>query len=280
MVDIFLFFLGLCLGSFVNALVWRLRELELVDEGKGDKRLVKKLFKANSRSMCPECHHTLQPLDLVPVFSWLFLQGKCRYCKKPISIQYPAVELATAGLFACMYAFWPQPLTGAEPIVFGLWLIAAVILVAMSVYDFRWMLLPDKLMVPLFVIASAIAAFNISTSDNLFHAALNTFLAVMIGGTIFYLIFQLSGGKMIGGGDVKLGWALGLMLGTAVNAMLMLFLAGLGGSFVALILLITGKLKRNALIPFGPFLIFGALVVLLFGASITDWYQSTFLLVG
>ena len=230
--------------------------------------------------MCPECHHTLQPLDLVPVLSWVLLKGKCRYCKKPIPIQYPAVELATAGLFACMYAFWPQPLTGAQPVLFGLWLIAAVILVAMSVYDFRWMLLPDKLMVPLFVIASAIAAFNVFTSDNLAHAALNNFLAVMIGGTIFYLIFQLSAGKMIGGGDVKLGWALGLMLGTAVNAMLMLFLAGLGGSFVALILLITGKLKRNALIPFGPFLIFGALVVLLFGASITDWYQSTFLLVG
>ena len=151
---------------------------------------------------------------------------------------------------------------------------------AMALYDFKWMLLPDELMAPLLIVAIAVAGLTIASSINPAHAAFNTFLAVMVGGSIFFVIFQLSGGKMIGGGDVKLGWILGLMLGTAVNAMLMLFLAGLGGSLVALTLLLSGKLRRNSLIPFGPFLILGALIVVLFGNDISSWYQNTFLLVN
>jgi prepilin signal peptidase PulO-like enzyme (type II secretory pathway) len=278
---VFMFFLlGLIFGSFVNALVWRLRHRQLAKEGKGNKKLANKLFKANSRSMCPNCEHTLSALDLIPVLSWCALRGRCKYCKKPISIQYPLVELATAAIFSLLYLCWPNQLQGVQWALLVLWLVASVIFMAMALYDFKWMLLPDELMAPLLIVAIAVAGLTIASSINPAHAAFNTFLAVMVGGSIFFVIFQLSGGKMIGGGDVKLGWILGLMLGTAVNAMLMLFLAGLGGSLVALTLLLSGKLRRNSLIPFGPFLILGALIVVLFGNDISSWYQNTFLLVN
>lgn len=274
------FLLGLIFGSFVNALVWRLRHRQLAKEGKGNKKLANKLFKANSRSMCPNCEHTLSALDLIPVLSWCALRGRCKYCKKPISIQYPLVELATAAIFSILYLCWPNQLQGFQWALLVLWLLATVIFMAMALYDFKWMLLPDELMAPLLIVAIAVAGLTIVSSINPAHTAFNTFLAVMVGGSIFFVIFQLSGGKMIGGGDVKLGWILGLMLGTAVNAMLMLFLAGLGGSLVALTLLLSGKLRRNSLIPFGPFLILGALIAVLFGNDISSWYQNTFLLVN
>src|SRR3954465_436221 len=99
--------LGLCLGSFVNALVWRLHEQE---EGGSKKAAAKKLSIIKGRSMCPHCKHALKPIDLIPVISWLSLRGKCRYCSKPISIQYPIVELSTALLFVVSYIWWPEPL--------------------------------------------------------------------------------------------------------------------------------------------------------------------------
>ena len=102
-VIIILAWLGLCAGSFVNALVWRLHEQ------KRSKKADKKLSILNGRSMCVHCRHELTWYDLIPLFSWLLLRGKCRYCKKPISWQYPIVELATAAVFVLSYIFWPNP---------------------------------------------------------------------------------------------------------------------------------------------------------------------------
>src|SRR4051812_13278636 len=91
---------GLCLGSFVNALVWRVHEQEAA------KKPNKKLSVLNGRSMCPHCEHELAAKDLIPVLSWLSLGGKCRYCHKPISKQYPLVELLTALLVVGSYIWW------------------------------------------------------------------------------------------------------------------------------------------------------------------------------
>src|SRR5665213_2769212 len=89
--------LGLVFGSFVNALVWRLHEQEVLLEKrkKPSKKQLEKLSILNGRSMCPHCKHELAIKDLVPLFSWIALKGKCRYCGKPISWQYPVVELLT-----------------------------------------------------------------------------------------------------------------------------------------------------------------------------------------
>lgn len=266
------------MGSFVNALVWRLHEQsEQRKLPKPDKKYISRLSVIKGASMCPECHHPLAAKDLIPVLSWLTLKGKCRYCGKPISAQYPVVELATALLFLVSYIWWPGEFTTAQTVIFVLWLALLTGLMALLVYDARWFLLPDRLVYPLTVIASALAVVRILSADKPVQALVGTLAAVIIGGGIFYVLFQLSDGKWIGGGDVKLGWLLGLIVGTPGRAVLFIFCGALLGSLVSVPLLASGKLKRHSLIPFGPFLIAGAIIAMLFGGDILHWYRDTFI---
>jgi prepilin signal peptidase PulO-like enzyme (type II secretory pathway) len=269
--------LGLSLGSFVNALVWRVHE-----QAKGGKKNQKpkdaqQLSITKGRSLCPRCRHQLSARDLIPVFSWLSLGGKCRYCLKPISVQYPIVELMTAVLFVNSYIFWPVPLTGVELAIFGIWLIVLTGLMALLVYDLRWYLLPNRILYPLTGIASAMAVLRVVSAVEPYWAFIETLFAVLVGGGLFYILFQVSKGKWIGGGDVKLGWLLGLLVATPARALLTIFIASLLGSLVSVPLLLSGRLKKNAVIPFGPFLIVGAIIVVLFGGDILDWYRQTFI---
>jgi leader peptidase (prepilin peptidase)/N-methyltransferase len=273
MIILALLVLGLCLGSFVNALVWRVHEQAAAEKAKKDNR---DLSVVKGRSMCPGCGHELAPKDLLPVVSWLALKGKCRYCGKPISFQYPLVELLTALLFVALYAWWPVPFTDVQKLIFVLWLPLATGLMALIIYDFRWMLLPDRILYPLSVLAGLIAVITAAAADKPAIAVLNTVLAVLVGGGIFYVLFQLSKGKWIGGGDVKLGWMLGLVAATPGRSMLMIFGAALLGSLASLPLLLAKRMKRTSLIPFGPFLIIAAILVQLFGHAVLAWYQRIF----
>jgi prepilin signal peptidase PulO-like enzyme (type II secretory pathway) len=268
---------GLCFGSFVNALVWRLHEQAIQKGKKTDEAPQKHLSITKGRSMCPHCRHELAAKDLLPVISWLVLKGRCRYCGKPISPQYPLVELLTASLFAALYIWWPVPFNTAQTVIFVLWLALTTGFMALIVYDFRWMLLPDRILYPLGVLAGIIAVIAAATATNPAMAMLNTILAVIVGGGVFYALFQVSKGKWIGGGDVKLGWLLGLVVATPARAALMIFLAALMGSLASVPLLLTKRLKRSSTIPFGPFLIIAAIAVQLFGHAMLSWYQRTFL---
>ena len=270
---------GLCLGSFVNALVWRLHEqFKETDKKKPNKAYLKDLSIAKGRSMCPDCHHTLSAKDLIPVFSWVSLRGKCRYCHKPVSAQYPLVELTTMGLFVLSYLYWPVAFSQAQVAIFVLWLLLLVGFMALIVYDLKWMLLPDRIVLPLGVIATVLAGITIGASPQAGRALLNTVGAVAVGGGIFYLLYQLSSGKWIGGGDVKLGWLLGLVVGTPAKALLFIFIAALAGSVITVPLLATGKMKRTSTIPFGPFLIIGAIATVLFGTNILNWYEHVLII--
>ncbi len=265
---------GLCLGSFVNALVWRLHEQETeTDKKKPNKKYLKDLSISTGRSMCPDCHHTLGVHDLLPVVSWLSVGGKCRYCRRPISWQYPVVELATAGLFIASWLWWPLAVSGLQAVVFGAWLLLVTGLMALTVYDIKWMLLPDRIVYPLGAIALIMAVASVANHQNSTQAIINELLAVVIGGGLFYVLYQVSNGKWIGGGDVKLGWLLGLVVGTPAQAMLFIFIAAVLGTGLALPLLVSGKLRNNSVIPFGPLLISGAIISVLFGGSILAWYQ-------
>ncbi|MEK7594128.1 MAG: prepilin peptidase [Patescibacteria group bacterium] len=279
MIIVALVIVGLCLGSFVNALVWRIHEQEeqAKSKKKSDKRYQARLSIAKGRSMCPDCKHELTAKDLVPVLSWLSLGGKCRYCKKPIPVQYPLVELVTACLFVASYIWWPESLEGAQMVVFGLWLAILTGLMALLVYDARWMLLPNRLVYPLTAVAGLQAVIAISLSDSPLTALINTLMAVVVGGGIFYVLFQVSAGKWIGGGDVRLGWLLGLIVATPAKSVLLIFLASILGTLVSLPLLLSKRMKRTSTIPFGPFLIAASIIVVLFGTDILSWYQSVFL---
>lgn len=278
MIIVVLLAVGLGLGSFVNALVWRLHEQAAeAHKKKPDKDYLNRLSITGGRSICPKCKHQLTVSDLIPVFSWLALRGKCRYCGKPISLQYPLVELVTALLFVASYLWWPVDFSPAQTAIFVLWLALLTGLLALLVYDLRWSLLPNRIIYPLSLIAGAGAVIGIVTAQKPLMALLNVLLAVIVGGGVFYALFQVSNGRWIGGGDVKLGWLLGLVAATPARSILFIFLASLLGSAVSLPLLATHRLKRTSTIPFGPFLIIGLIIVQLFGHSILFWYQRTFL---
>lgn len=263
--------LGLCFGSFVNALVWRLHQQSLPKNQRkaGDKELsIRK-----GRSICVNCGHMLRTGDLIPVLSWIKQRGKCRYCSKPILWQYPAIELAVAALFVLSYIFWPESLNSAEnALLFTVWLAALTGLTALVVYDIRWMLLPNKIIAPLVAVVGLVVLL-----DSLFIAQsseplISSLAGALVGGGLFYVIFQVSKGRWIGGGDVKLGFLLGLLVGDPVMALMVLFLASLLGTVLILPLVALKKIDSKARIPFGPFLILAAVIVRLFGQDILEYY--------
>lgn len=257
MILLLLILLGLAFGSFVNALVWRLhKNRDWVQE----------------RSECTHCHHQLGAWDLIPVISWVMLRGKCRYCHKKIE-DSPLVELSLPLLFAVSYIFWPLSFEGPHLFQFILWLVFLVGFLALTVYDLRWMLLPDKIVFPLVGLAVLqILTLAIWQRDVaiLLHALVGL---VTVSGT-FYILFQLSKGTWIGGGDVKLGLVLGLLAGGILEGFLLLFVASVAGMLAALPLIIQGKAHKKTQLPFGPFLILGLIVVTLWGHDIVSWYQG------
>lgn len=275
---IILILLGLCFGSFANALVWR---LHAQPKAKSLKLKNKDLSILRGRSMCVHCHHTLSRYDLIPVVSWLSLGGKCRYCKKPISWQYPAVELATALLFVFSYLYWPYQLsTISYQLLFGLWLVVLVLFMALIVYDIKWMILPDKLVLITTILSGLIAIINIAANFHHPASIFQPFWGVLCIAGLFYVLFQVSKGKWIGGGDVKLGVSLGILVGGPANALLTIFLASVLGTICSFPLLLKNKKMLNKHIPFGPFLMAATVIVFLFGHDIILWYKNSILLMS
>jgi prepilin signal peptidase PulO-like enzyme (type II secretory pathway) len=213
----------------------------------------------------------------VPVISWLFLRGKCRYCGKPISVQYPAVEAITASLFILSYVFWPQELIGAGLVAFAAWLVVLVGLIALTVYDIRWMILPNKIIFPLYVLVATSVLIQSILSTN-YYLLTTTATGAAVGGGIFYLLFQVSAGKWIGGGDVKLGFLLGAIVGGPVPAFLVLFVASVLGSIFSVFLILKHRVGTKAKIAFGPFLIIATVIIYLWAEEIIDLYNNLLML--
>lgn len=261
---------GLVIGSFLNALVWRLHE-----QGAGEEHPVKSAYDGKTlsitrgRSICPHCGHQLAASDLVPVFSWLWLRGKCRYCRGPISWQYPLVELLTGFLFAWS-AVVLNPQGNAAWAGFVGWLIVLSGLVALTVYDLRWMLLPDRIVYPLIFIMLAVLCIQtlLGQPESIL---LRHVLAALFLGAAFLVLASLAGGRLFGGGDVKLGFLMGLILGlrgVTVAALLAFWAAAI----VGIVLVLAGRKTRKSYLPFGPFLAFGTLVAVWYGRPIIEWY--------
>jgi prepilin signal peptidase PulO-like enzyme (type II secretory pathway) len=257
MIPLLLIFLGLVLGSFVNAFVWRIH---------------KHKDWVNDRSECTRCHHKLGPLDLIPVLSWVMLRGKCRYCHKKIE-DTPFTELMLPAVFLLSYFYWPMELTGRGMVEFVFWLVLLVGLLALTVYDLRWFLLPDKIVFPLLGLAFLQVLISAIVERDIQIVTMAVACALIISG-IFYILFQLSKGTWIGGGDVKLALVLGLLCTSLLEPFLLLFTASVAGLIGSLPAIVKGKAKAKTQIPFGPFLIIGLIVVRLFGNSIISWYTG------
>lgn len=269
-----LLILGLCLGSFVNALVWRIHE-----QSKPKKKRAApdgELSIATGRSMCPSCKYTLRPVDLIPVFSWLILKGKCRNCHEPIGVQYPVVELLTALLFAVSYGLWPLGFETTGLVQFVAWLLTLTAFMALSVYDLRWMVLPNRIVFPLGWLWVGVVLV-VATIDSSTSHLVGAVLGALCGGGIFWVLYQVSDEKWIGGGDVKLGFVLGLIVASPLKALLIIFLASYIGTLIALSGMLTKKRSINRKIPFGPSLMIATIIIFLTGAQLISWYANTFL---
>jgi prepilin signal peptidase PulO-like enzyme (type II secretory pathway) len=243
---------GLIIGSFLNMVIYRLKS--------GEKMFL-------SRSKCPKCHHVLGFGDLVPIFSFILLKGKCHYCRKKISWQYPLVELACTIFFSLGYfKYLSQVYTEAAVINYAVYLIFCCFLTIIFVYDWKYYLILDKVSLPAFFCAFIINYF-------LGRPALNLLLASLFVGGFFLLQYVLSKGKWIGGGDIRLGLVMGAMLGWPM-VLTALFLSYVTGAVFAIILVALKKKQWNSQIPFGTFLALATVVTLLYGEALTSWYLS------
>ena len=239
--------LGLILGSFYNVVGLRLPHGESI---------------VHPPSHCTSCQKRLRPLELVPVFSYLFLGGKCKNCGKNISPIYPFFELLTAGLF--VFAFHQ---IGFDWELLIAWSLISLLII-ITVSDLHTQLIPDQVNLFFFLFLAVLRIF-IPTEP-----WYDAYLAAVIGFTLLLLIALISRGGM-GGGDIKLFAVLGLALGIQ-NTIVTLLLAALIGSIVGLILMAFGRLKRGVPFAFGPFIALGALLAYFYGDSLVNWYVTTF----
>ncbi len=204
------------------------------------------------RSFCPQCRKQILNLDLVPLLSYLWLKGKCRFCKKPIGWQYFGIELVTGLLFVLFFIKY-----GAVSwfLVRDLFFIS--ILLFILIFDWRHYLILDKVIWPALVFSFI---FNVCLG----RPWQELILAGLIGAGFFFLQHLVSGGKWIGQGDINLGLLLGVMLGWQFT-LLTLALAYIIGGVIATILLLTKRKKIGDILPMGSFLAGAAIFVLLWG---------------
>lgn len=250
--------IGLCVGSFLNVVIYRLpNEMKLY----------------SPPSHCPNCNYKLKWYDNIPVFSYIFLRGKCRNCKQKISIRYPLVELTNMILwFVCLVCFTDIIIktNTNDYVMFVTSCIACSTLVCVFFCDLEHLIIPDELQVVLLCLGIA----------NLFSNYIDPKLQAIgffIGGGFFYLVyliaFAIKGKESLGFGDVKLMAMLGLLLG-AYNVVLIIFISSIMG---AIILLIINKVKKegeNKEYPFAVFIVPATIVVLFVGRFVIEWYLS------
>jgi leader peptidase (prepilin peptidase)/N-methyltransferase len=275
---LFVFFFGSIIGSFLNVVIHRVPLEQSI------------VFPS---STCPKCKEPIKTYDNIPVLSWLILGGKCRNCKNPISARYPAVELLTALAFVLVYS----------QIGFTLYLPVCLIftaaIISLIFIDAEYMILPDKITIPLFFFAVIVRIiFPIITQGDFFPdmrhfplislsdspawlvSLIGAGLGALVGGGSLWLVGEiwqrLRGVEAMGFGDVKMLLGVGALLGWRLT-LLTIFLGALTGSLVGIYYII--KDRENGLqskLPFGIFLGIGSVMALLFGERLIVWYLATF----
>lgn len=251
-VTIFIFIMGVCVGSFLNVVAMRYIKEESV----------------GGRSYCTACHKTLCWWELIPLFSFLFLVGKCSKCRKPVSWQYPLVELATGLLFVGVFSSIPL-----NWVSFVSSLVLAIILsllVILFLIDWHIFILPDIYIVALSVLV--IVLLFIQPNAPSFFSSLG---GILIGSGFLFLLWIITHRQGIGFGDVKLLVPLGALLGTH-GTIVLLWMSFSAGGLVGLYLLARGKAHLKTPLPFGPFLTVAAVILLLFPHLTQAFFSITF----
>ncbi|MCG2690937.1 prepilin peptidase [Candidatus Parcubacteria bacterium] len=257
------FLFGLCVGSFLNCLIWRLHKNESMW----------------NRSYCPKCRKQIAWYDNIPVLSFILLRGKCRHCGKPISWQYPIVELIAGLLF--VLAFFQnfqfsifnfqsisnfQFLISKQLLFFARDIFFISVMIVVFIYDLRWYLILDAVTLPACAIVLILNLFLGISWQNLLVSGI-------IGSSFFLIQFLISKGRWIGGGDIRLGLLLGLALGWP-NVLAAILIAYFIGSIIGIGLIIAGKKQWGSKVPLGVFLSAAAIIVLFWGDRIINWYLN------
>lgn len=247
------FLLGAALFSFMNVVAWRL------PRGKNP---------LTGRSFCPQCGAALTAGDLVPVFSWLFLRGRCRHCRAPIPVRYLLVELLGGVLaLGCRWRFGTAYTLGEG--LFGMrWqgllaLALCGVLLSIALIDAETQLIPNRLNAAVAVLA----VLNLLLSPARWAGALIGMVCISV--PMLLLCLAIPGA--FGGGDIKLMAAAGLFLGWQ-HTLLAMFFGILGGGFYGMYLLAARKADKKDHFAFGPFLCVGIVLALLFGDPVLAWY--------
>ena len=255
---------GLIIGSFLNVYIYRL------NTGKS----------LAGHSHCLSCGAGLRPYELVPLFSYLFLKGRCRSCGCYIPVRYFVVELCTGVLFLLAYSV-------AFSVIEFLYLTALIsVLIVITVYDIRHFIIPDKLIVSLLVLTSVWQGYLLYGGGT-WQSLLMTIGAALLGAGFFYLLWLISAGRWIGFGDVKLAVPLGMMVGPFAVFSMIVFSFWIG-AIVSLLLIGITKLIRGqvrlqnrifrltikSVVPFAPFLVAGSLLVLFTNLNVLSFFST------
>ncbi|MGF1458270.1 MAG: prepilin peptidase [Leptolyngbyaceae cyanobacterium] len=258
-----IFVFGAAIGSFLNVVIYRVpASLSLL----------------HPPSRCPRCHHPLRPYDNVPVLGWLWLKGRCRYCRVPISPRYPLIEALTGGLFLAAFAYF-----GWAWATLATWILLSW-LICLTFIDLDTLTLPNVLTESGLVLG--LAAQTLLVFDAIPHSLENSikgFMAATVGAVLGIWIFELisivgsllTGQTVMGGGDGKLAAMLGAWLGCP-GMLLSSFLACALGAFIGGSAIALGLTSRKSPIPFGPFLAMGGIVTLFWGDRLIAWYLALF----
>lgn len=250
LIELYAFVFGAFIGSFLNVCIYRIPRKKSI------------ILPASS---CPHCGSSIKPWDNIPILSYIFLRGKCRSCKRSISLRYPIVELLTALLFwLTLHRFGLTLSTGS-------YLIFISTLIVIAFIDLEHHIIPNSISLPGIVIGFLLAWLTLPLS------ALQSLIGILTGGGFIYLVSLASlvilGKEGMGGGDIKLMAMIGAVLGWK-NTLLTIFLGSVAGSLIGISLMTLKKKKRDDPIPFGPFLVLGAITSLFLGNQIMEWYFS------
>lgn len=249
-IEIFVFIFGLCVGSFLNVCIYRLPASESI---------------AHPRSRCMDCNSMIAFYDNIPLFSYLWLKGRCRHCGVKIGLRYPTVELL-GGLFA-LATFLKFGL-GPEALIYYAF-IACLLVVTFIDLDHR--IIPDVITLPGIPIFFA-ASFALP--DMTFKASL---IGILAGGGSLYLVAWvyrlLTKKEGMGGGDIKLLAMMGALLGLK-GVIFTIFLSSLVGTLSGLAVMLQSRKGMKLAVPFGPFLSLGGITYIFLGTQVIDWYLN------
>lgn len=258
------FFIGACIGSFLNVVIMR----SLI----GEKWMM-------GRSRCDGCRRELQWFELIPLVSFVALRGKCRTCGTEIDMMHPVVEILTGSLFVWWwligFAFFQLGTQPLQIIQALFWLSIGVVFIAIFISDLVAYIIPDWALLWIFF-STLLYRFILIATGSYNPADLGR--AILLGSVLlltFLALWKFTKGKGMGFGDVKFVFVLGVLLGWP-NGLVAVSVAFLSGAALGLILIGIQRGGLKTAVPFGPFLIFGALVALVWGQDLVQWYQRLF----